>query len=644
MPDNELPIEPSWKLIGVTPDMMDAQACNKDFPFCWRSSMAISVFEPAESPLQERLCEGRITFIKVTATITGYQPTREETELGFSSFKNVPVERLSHILDQYFACYGALLNISVHPYPEKEEPFSAYPHIIDVEPKNRDLIQAATEQGEILISSKSNVKTNKSFTHTESTETGWKLSATGSIGAAKGKAGEGSDTKKEGASGTGSSAIPSGGPGASITGEINHKNTETEQENWTVATDASRERQEKQGSNTQISQLYNLLSSYHIGTNHVQFLMLARPHTLQPTVNRTFVQGLREIEGVQEFLLIVARPYDMDGLCIEAHLETGHFPEGLIVEQPEEHFEENFETFNVIKHAGDSWSASHGSWVRIDTTHTVEGGWIVDTRPERGPDPGHPGMKEMANNSNNVANNPSHLEEYNYGRLGDGEVSVTGKIRGENWNQGDARFNRTYRVFTRSVEPRPVTSGDRVPVDTLIVTSRSLCACFKSGLKCPELPPGKEDPHPHGITYEQMISIPRSATAKSATYDNYLPTNRELLNQIKNTLTTNWRMPKRHSFKSASNLLDTDYFKDKIKELLPKDYLRRTLAEVKNINEKILDRFGKELTVGEVLNMDKFQFSKKLGMDMKDAAIERRKFLGILQFKTKIIDDDHKRR
>ena len=81
------------------------------------------------------------------------------------------------------------------------------------------------------------------------------------------------------------------------------------------------------------------------------FLMLARPHVLQPTDFRTFVQGLRAIEGVQEFFLIVSRPQEMEGLCVETSLETGHFPEDTAITEPEPEYDESPEDLPVAKTA-----------------------------------------------------------------------------------------------------------------------------------------------------------------------------------------------------------------------------------------------------------------------------------------------------
>lgn len=601
MPEIKLPQEPSWKLLGVSADMMDTQFCNKRFPFRWRSSLAISAFEPNPDDLPEHLCEGRITFLKITASITGYQPSREETAAGYTSFPDVPTEELSRIIDQYFACYGALLNVAVFPHPNSDVDLHDYPHVIDVEPKTRDLVQAATETGEILTSSKSNVKTNKSLTHTESSETGYELTASGGV---KDK--------------------------FNVAGKLSHKNTEQEQENWSVATDASRERQEKEGSSTQISQLYNLLSSYHIGTNRVQFLMLARPHILQPTDHRTFVDGLRNIEGVQEFLVIVARPAEMEGLCVEALLETGHFPEGLTPEQPKEEFDESQEEFKVTAFADNGFFS--GSCSNIDTTHTVESGWVVDTRPDRGPDPGHPGMQEIANDSNGQAN--SSLENYNYQRIADAEVKVSGRICGQSLERDKARFDRTYRVFTRSVKPKPNTGGTKVPIDKLLITSRSLCVCFRSGPDCPEPDRGAVVRPPIrdfeiGIVAERPISVNRAVLTRSAANEGRMPAVKELLVQIQNALTTSWRLPTRRPLDEAPGFLDTDYFKDKIKNLLPQEHLTRTLADLPELGKDVLARLGESCTVAEALEMDLAQFAEKSGLEMAEAARARRTLIGL---------------
>lgn len=598
MAEIALPQEPTWKLLAVSPDMMDVQFCNKRFPFRWRSSLAVWAFEPgAEDPPVER-CEGRITFLKVTATITGYQPSREETEAGFVSFPNVPTEELQRILGQYFGCYGALLTVAVFPRRRGEDT-AGVPHIIDVEPKIRELVQSASETGEILTSSKSNVKTNKSLTHTESSETGWELTASGGV---KDK--------------------------FNVGGKLSHKNTETEQDNWSVATDASRERSEKEGSTTQISQLYNLLSSYHIGTNRAQFLMLARPHFLQPTDHRTFVDGLRQIEGVQEFLVIVARPETMDEMAVELSLETGHYPEGLNPETPAEEFEEREEEFTVTAFADNGWFS--GDTTTIKATHDVESGFVVDTRAHRGADAGHPGMKEIANNSNSRAN--SSLESYNYRRIADASVEVTGRISGSGGQGDKARFNRTYRVFTRSVEAKANTGGPKVPTDKLLITGRSLCVNLRSGEGCPEgqiVTPRPPFPDfSQGILDEAKIRITRAHLLPQGPDDTRLPAMNEFLSEVKNALVTSGRMPQRRDPDSAPGFLGTDYFKDKIRPFLSPVILRAPAAGAPDLEPEVAKKLDK-LSIDDMLSMNLLELSRRTGLTPGEAAKARSRVLGI---------------
>jgi hypothetical protein len=591
--------------------MMDIKFGNKKFPFRWRSSLAISAFEPDSAAAPTSLCEGRLTLLKLTATITGYQPTPEETRQGFASFPNVPTEELQRIIGQYFACYGALVTVAVFPHKSSlggaplpsGTKLEDFPHILDVEPKTRDLIQAATETGEILTTSKSNIKTNKSLTHTESSETGFTLT---------GLAGQ-------------PDVAPNQKKPSNVTAQLSHKNTESEQENWSVATDASRERQEKEGTVTQVSQLYNLLSSYHVGTNRAQFLMLARPHVLDPTDHRTFVNGLRQIEGVQEFILIVARPPGLPGLCVEAQLETGHFPEGLIVEEPGPQFDESHEEFKVTKFVDDGIFS--GSCSDFETTHDVLSGWVVDTRPERGPDPGHEGMKEIANNSNGRAN--ESLENYNYRRIADATVSVSGRVCSSTFTE--ARFNRTYRVFTRSIAPKPVSGSAHVPMERLLITSRNLNVCFLSAgpeVGCPIVDPVLILPD-EAATFVAEIPISIPARVLPVGGSSPMPAAAALLSKVRSAMTTSWRMPQRRAADEAPGFLESDYFKDQIRRFLPRDHLRRNAVDVAGLGTPAADRLGRGLTVADALDLDLTRFSEKAGLTMPEAIRARRALLGI---------------
>jgi hypothetical protein len=472
----DIPVDVPWQLVAASPDMMDT-TFNDDlgYPPAWHSSLAIYAYEPSPDDLPAELCNQTITYLKVTCSITGYQPSQAQSSdggFGTPPYANpqpvtvdLPTSPSGGTSDPvfgmftdpemfttpYFGCYGVLLNVAVFPsvttlpeatptsevefqfsspatpaplpnglaftmyegdvalsslpplFPSRGKqhfyelpiasdmvleidlPYSTnvellfgaadssavatitaytfgtqvfqstlpangalgstlscplgsvsvtkimisttyprsflvgisyspleravttadYPHIIDFEPKTRDLYQAATDQNEVLTGSNSSVNTGKSMSNTSSSQMG--LGLTGGYSSGSG-----------------------GGPNlaASLTGQWGNTSNDTS----STQIDESRQMRETQGSTTNITQQYNLLTGYHAGTNRATFLMLPRPHTLQPTDYRTFVRGLRIIEGIQEFFLIVSRPNALPGICIEATLETGHFAENVQVQ------------------------------------------------------------------------------------------------------------------------------------------------------------------------------------------------------------------------------------------------------------------------------------------------------------------------
>ena len=86
--------------------------------------------------------------------------------------------------------------------------------------------------------------------------------------------------------------------------------------------DISREKRESHAYSTNLNQLYTLLQGYHLGTNRAMFFMQPRPH--MQDAKFTFIRGLRRLEGIQEFFLIINRPATVPGICVEAALETAH--------------------------------------------------------------------------------------------------------------------------------------------------------------------------------------------------------------------------------------------------------------------------------------------------------------------------------
>jgi hypothetical protein len=610
-----LPINIPWKQVAVSPDMMDTRFGNKRFPFAWRSSLAIAAYEPRTEELPPELCDERITYLKITCSITGYQPSEQETKAGLASFSDLPEEERARILrvleeESYFACYGVLLNVAVFPLPR---PFPGhafgledYPHVIALEPRTRDLYQAATETGEILTSSQSAVKTDKTLAHTESTETGFEI--------------EVPITDKS---------------GSKIGGIKGSRNgTDTDQATWSVQTDASRERRETQGTTTQLSQMYNLLAGYHQGTNRAAFLMLPRPHTLQPTDRRTFIQGLREIEGIQEFMLIVSRPARTPGLCVEAFLETGHFPEDVRVIEPTEQYRTWQIDRTVSAFADNSWVSQNCEKIEDDESATIivtDPGWVIDL--SKG-DPGHPGVAELQDESNEQARQT--LDRYNYQAISETTVKVTGTICGERGQGDKARFKRSYRVFLRSVEPISSPVQPHVPVEGMLIVSRGLQVCMRSGEQCPEVvqpPVGPTAPIDEGvfvesIVHEPRIKLPPAVLTPEAIGASRMPAVKELLRQIQKTLAGGSRLPSRYPA-DAVGFLDTEYFKKRVIPALPRERLEAPLVSVKGLPDPVIKALGEGTTVSQALEMDLATFAQKTGLEMSEAARARRALLGI---------------
>jgi hypothetical protein len=397
--------------------------------------------------------------------------------------------------------------------------------------------------------------------------------------------------------------------------------------------------------------MYNLLTGYHQGTNRAVFLMLARPHVLQPTDYRTFVQGLRAIEGIQEFLLIVTRPEDIEGLCIEAFLETGHFPEDTPIIEPEEEYEEDYLDCLVTATAkGAGLFGSLNPWdkaecVRIEedqsATQDVPTGWVVDKRQKRkrrpglavgsGWDDGHPGVADMGQADSSL---PSNIKY----KASDAKLMVSGKICGDSdyFSSGeDNEFRRTFRVFIRSEQPKKIHKEAHADIEHLLITSRGLCVCFKSGKDCPEAisPSLPQGPIVESIVDEPVIAINPALLTQDTTSRTRSPAMKEFLRRVQTAMTNSWRNPRRHAFGTVG-FLESDYFKDQIQKLLPKDHLERQLAQIAGLPKKVVESFGKDWTVARALKMDLASFARTTGLSVADAAKARRQLLGLAR------DDD----
>jgi len=293
-----IPSDIPWRRICVSEDMLDPVPCDNEYPPRWRSSLAVFRYDPADEfqPFEDHV----VSYIKVVASIAPYAP-EISIELG-SDY--VPPELIDE-LEEAYPCYGSLLHVAVTPTEAEMGDFKPdeYPYIANFEPKKRELYETVTDTGEVLSGSSTSLKVGKSGVSSQTTEnfnidTGWNFGIKG-------------EYKKIGGE------ITAGETGKWGTASANKYET-THTHNY----DESVERKETQSHTTQLSQMYNLLQSFHMGTNRALFFMEPHPHIRQS--EETFINGPRALEGMQEFMLVVVRPEKMKDFCVNALLETAH--------------------------------------------------------------------------------------------------------------------------------------------------------------------------------------------------------------------------------------------------------------------------------------------------------------------------------
>jgi hypothetical protein len=142
-----LPTDVPWEQFCVTSDMMADAACELCHPPKGQSSIAVAKYVPEE---EYQVYPGRkITYLKVTCTITGYQPRDKEIEgkVNFRGANVMTVQNVDSVLDSYHPCTGALIQGAVSP--ASGNVMSAdYPYFINFQPKKRELYEMVTETGE----------------------------------------------------------------------------------------------------------------------------------------------------------------------------------------------------------------------------------------------------------------------------------------------------------------------------------------------------------------------------------------------------------------------------------------------------------------------------------------------------------------
>lgn len=591
-----------WKVIAASPDMMDVTYDNRHFPYTWRSSLAISVFEPAVDDLPTPLCGQKITLVKVTCSLTGYQPSASKANP--ITFGNEPLENLERLVGEYLGCYGALLNVAFFPpdrptFSNGQPNLTNYPHILDFTPKSRELVRSITEGGELLTGSTRGIEIDQSLTSTEKNETTVGLEAGYEAG------------------------------GLKATGKISHTWGTTNENKRGLSIDSGDTRQEKRSYTTSMDQLYSLLTGYHSGTNRATFIVLARPGTLQPTNRRTFAPGLRILEGVQDFIFIVSRPAEQDRLCIEATLNTGHYPEEVSIvgeESPVARRTFRFTVRATVQGGSEGFFSTQGETVEFGTaarpqdTFTLPEDWVLDTDApgtEHGISSGEDRTHIDPDWGDGIIANHYDLRAR---RVDNRTVQAYGLViarGGHDFTAGpDTIVDKDFIIHAK--RPGPVRVEPTADLAQMLVTTRGLSVCFQSVDGCPVVfEPAQAVIPDSQLNWVEDLNVLHFKVGMSR---------EQIYSSIRSALVAGTAVSSLGETKRG--FTDTDYFSRKVGRSIP-----RTISEVPISQVVNLQKYGKsrsllnDLNVGQVLSTAMRTFTQRLSLGEEEALELRRTVL-----------------
>ena len=180
-----------------------------------------------------------------------------------------------------------------------------------MEPKKREVFETVTSNAEYLSGSSNDLNVGKGNTNTQSTEQTNILTGGG---------------------------VNAGGVGINFGGQFGTQSNNGTAQTETTTADASRQSRETVSHGSTMNQLYQIFNAYHLGTNRAVFMMSPRPHTLTPNafnpqVSPNFqtdpgefnlIDGIRQLEGIQDLFLVVYVPNVLNGICVKAQLDTGY--------------------------------------------------------------------------------------------------------------------------------------------------------------------------------------------------------------------------------------------------------------------------------------------------------------------------------
>lgn len=641
-----LPTDIPWKRRCVTDDMIDRKVCDTRLPPKWQSSIALFEYTPPEE-FQE-FPDYDISYLKATITITGYQAIDDEIQ-GRIDWDGVDVsvhDGVTELLESYWPCTGAILQVACGPHDDGQ-PLSAYPFFMDFEPKKRELYEMATDTNERQSRSLESLNVGTSSASTASLEV-LDVDMGGSV--AFGAEGQ--------YAGTGGGFNFS----SSNSGQWGTKAVNSDTSQSTRTTDLALERRETQSHTTQLSQMYHLLDSYHLGTNRAVFFVQPRPHVLEEPSG--FVRGPRKVEGIQEFLLVVAKPKKSGDLCFSARLDTAHLVEIDVLDYetrsalvPMASASARIPNRNDTRVAGTTreacfitcWDVNYDCYAFTDTddvVYTAPAGFLITDYVDVVPSDTSHGSTSVSVAADGLSLTV-HAEATSHICFEGDEVCVNCPDEVDRW---PAHARRQVRALLRSTErTRQIGTEEQ-----LLITTRGLCCCDSRSLTIPQggildvasIPQKFRDPSLITVRSQRAqasyaeksdddhhCSCEDTASVESAAVR--LRRANALGDHIKERLTRTMRINPRASL--PGSYLETDLFTRQVESIASRTQRGRALLEEKaEVDAKTakllagaLRKSPKDVTRRDLLRFRAVDLARDLGTDPDDIGRAKLAALGV---------------
>jgi len=614
-----LPIDIPWKRIAISPDMYAVNR-NGPLPLKWRSSLAVFSYDPVPDPELTNPDE-ITTFLKVVATVSGYQPEGYEIDTGLITpyWSSHVVHNYEGLTSDSYPCLASIVQVAVFPSDDRWG-VDQFPYLTDFEPKKRELVELVTDTGEALTQSSNDINVRKGTTSTDSTEMD-NIDRGGSFGLSV------------------NTPYGGGGVNASHQQEVGTRSTLGTTGVNLVTTDSSREKRESYSHTTNLSQLYHLLDSYHAGTNRAIFFLNARPHMVDS--DYTFVKGPRRLEGVQEFFLVVRRPKEMTDLCVVATLETGHLHTTTSTQTTGSTTydqQQLDQTFTLQARGGGDFHGSDdspGAW-----TMQVPGGYHLDRSRGGGTFTYNWGSGPVTVTlpaGVSIDNWSAQTADGHQGEAQptittyDDHVDITAHVYG--WFGGgdtDGKLSLTVTVYTISDQPTSTPSTSTVTSTDFFITAREArsCAGWEEEARLPL--------EASYVSYEQAApqQVSELLTTAGGAGRPALAAANQVSRYVAGQMISSFRQSRRYPPRAVSFLATRFALRRLLAGLddLPVDQNPQPLAEVKGLDPNtraLVRKRAPRLTVGETLQLAPEDLARRLKLDPLEARTIFHQILGV---------------